>query len=67
MYIGFILLVACILYHTLDTQKSMKPLFGHLYFVSKYRLRPWARLQPTIQKDMGATEEFKGALGSKLM
>ena len=26
-------------YHTLDTQKSMKPLFGHA--VSKYRLRPW--------------------------
>ena len=37
--IGSILLVVCILYHTLDTQKSMKPLFGHP--VSKYRLRPW--------------------------
>ena len=28
------------MYHTLDTQKSMKPLFGHP--VSKYRLRPWS-------------------------
>ena len=33
------LLVVYILYHTLGTQKSMKPLFGHP--VSKYRLRPW--------------------------
>ena len=38
-WIGFILLVVHTLYHTLDTQKSMKPLFGHP--VSKYRLRPW--------------------------
>ena len=30
------------MYHTLDTQKSMKPLFGHP--VSKYRLRPWRTL-----------------------
>ena len=29
------------MYHTLDTQKSMKPLFGHP--VSKYWLRPWTR------------------------
>ena len=29
------------MYHTLDTQKSMKPLCGHP--VSKYRLRPWVR------------------------
>ena len=36
--IGSILLVVCILYHTLDTQKSMKPVFGHP--VSEYRLRP---------------------------
>ena len=35
---GSILLVVCSLYHTLYTQKSMKPLFGHP--VSKYRLRP---------------------------
>ena len=30
------------MYHTLDTQKSMKPLFGHP--VSKYRLRPWSEI-----------------------
>ena len=27
------------MYHTLDTQKSMKPLFGHP--LSKHWLRPW--------------------------
>ena len=32
-------LVVCTLYHTLDTQKSMKPLFGHP--VSKDWLRSW--------------------------
>ena len=37
IYIGFILLVVCTLYHTLDKQKSMKTLFGHP--VSKYWLR----------------------------
>ena len=37
-YKGFFLLAECTLYHTLDTQKSMKPLFGHP--VSKYWLRP---------------------------
>ena len=36
-YIGFISLVVGTLYHTLDTQKSMKPLFGHP--VSKYWLK----------------------------
>ena len=35
----FIILVVSTLYHTLDTQKSMKPLFGHP--VSKFWLRPW--------------------------
>ena len=34
---SFFLLIICTLYHTLDTQKSMKPLFGHP--VSKYWLR----------------------------
>ena len=36
--IGFILLIVCTLYHTLDTQKSMKPLFEHT--VSKNWVRP---------------------------
>ena len=31
------------MYHTLDTQKFMKPLFGHP--VSKYRLRPWGPVE----------------------
>ena len=43
--IGSILLVVCILYHTWDTQKSMKPLFGHP--VSKYRLRPCCQVYPS--------------------
>ena len=37
-YIGFIILVVCTLYHTLDTQMSIKPLFRHP--VSKFWLRP---------------------------
>ena len=50
-YIGFILLVVCTLYRTLDTQKSMKHLFGHP--VSNYWLRPCWRGSLVSQRMAG--------------